>query len=275
MWGVFPIYFRALAGVSPTEVLAHRIAWSALFMAALVTGLRRWGEVARQLRTPGTPGALTLSAIFISLNWVVYIWAVGAGRVVEASLGYFVNPLVSVLMGVVFLKEPLSGRQRAAVWLAAAGVALLMVHLGQPPWVAIALALSFALYGLIRKRATVDPMTGLLAEVVVLLPAALAWLAWLGATGRLAFGRAAPVTPLLLASGVVTAVPLLLFAVGVRRLRLSTIGLLQYLNPTMQLAIAVFLFGEAFSRFHAAAFGLIWAGIGLYTWDALGRRGAR
>lgn len=275
LWGAFPIYFHALAGVAPAEVLAHRIAWSTLFMVALVTVMRRWGEVRRQLAPPGTVRVLALTAVLISTNWLVYIWAVGAGHVLEASLGYFVNPLVSVLLGVVFLKEPLSRWQQAAVGLAAVGVVALMIWLGRPPWVALTLAGSFALYGLLRKRVQVDAVTGLLAEVVVLLPFAAAWLAWKGAAGALAFGASPGITALLASAGVITAVPLLLFGVGVRRLRLATIGLLQYVNPTAQFLIAVFLFGEPFSVAHGVAFGCIWVSLGLYTWDALGRsRGA-
>jgi chloramphenicol-sensitive protein RarD len=271
IWGLFPLYFKALRGVPPPEVLAHRIAWSVLFMAALITALRRWGEVARQLRVPGTLPTLAASAVLISTNWLVYIWAVGAGLVLEASLGYFVNPLVTVLLGVYFLREPLSGRQKLAIGLAAGGVLVLMFHVGRPPWVALTLALTFGLYGLLRKRAQVDAITGLTAEVMVLLPLAAAWLGWQGWRGALHFGTGAGVTALLSVSGVVTAVPLILFAVGVRRLRLSTVGLLQYLNPTMQFSLAVFLFGEPFSRWHAAAFACIWISLAVYSADALAR----
>jgi len=272
LWGLFPVYFKALAGVPPFEVLAHRIAWSTVFMGLLLTVLRRWDGALRQLRAPGTLKALALSAVFISLNWVIYIWAVGAGHLVEASLGYFVNPLVSVLLGVFFLKEPLSVLQRWAVGLAATGVVILMVWLGRPPWVAMALALTFAFYGLIRKRVAVDSLTGLTAEVVILLPLALAWLGWRGSQGALRYGSDPHATALLTAAGVVTAVPLLLFGAGVRKIRLSTVGLLQYSNPTMQLAIAVFAFGEPFTVAHGVAFAFIWAGIVLYTWDALRAR---
>jgi chloramphenicol-sensitive protein RarD len=271
LWGAFPIYFHALAGVPPSEVLAHRIAWSTLFMLALVTVLGRWREVRSQLAPPGTVPLLAVTAVLISTNWLVYIWAVGAGHVLEASLGYFVNPLVSVLLGVVFLKEPLSRWQRAAVALAAVGVVALMLWLRRPPWVALTLAGTFGLYGLLRKRVQVDAVTGLLAEVVVLLPFAAAWLAWLGTGGGLRFGTTPALTALLTASGVITAVPLLLFGFGVRRLRLATVGLLQYVNPTAQFLIAVFLFGEAFSVAHGVAFGFIWVSLGLYTWDTLSR----
>lgn len=271
IWGAFPIYFHALKGVPPLEVLAHRIAWSTVFMVLLVSALRRWGQVRRELAAPGTLGVLVATAVFISLNWLVYIWAVGAGHVLEASLGYYVNPLISVLLGVVFLKEPLSRWQRAAVGLAAVGVVALMVWLGRPPWVALSLAVTFGLYGLLRKRVQVDALTGLLTEVVVLLPFALGWLGWKGAQGALTFGTTTGITALLASAGVVTAVPLLLFGVGVRRIRLATVGLLQYVNPTAQFLIAVFLFGEPFSPAHGVAFGFIWVALGLYTWDVLVR----
>jgi chloramphenicol-sensitive protein RarD len=271
LWGLFPIYFHALVGVPATEVLAHRVLWSTLFMALLITALRRWPEVLRQLRVPGTLLALAGSALLISTNWLVYIWAVQAGRVLEASLGYFVNPLVSVLLGVVFLREPLSGRQKVAVGIAAAGVATLVIRAGQFPWVGLTLALTFGLYGLVRKRLAVDAMAGLLAEVVLLLPLAAAWAGWLAFQGVAHFGAGARFTLLLAASGAITAVPLLLFAVGVRRLRLSTVRILQYLNPTAQLALAVFLFGEPFTQGHLLAFGCIWVSLAIYTSDALRR----
>jgi len=269
-WGLFPLYFRALKGVPAPEVLAHRIAWSAVFLVGLVTVLRRWGDVGRQVRSPGTLGALATSAALISTNWLVYIWAVNSGRVVEASLGYFVNPIVTVLLGVAFLKEKLTVRQRVAVALAGAGVLVLVIRAGHVPWVALTLAFTFGLYGLVRKRARVDAVSGLLTEVGILAPLGLAYLAWLAWTGAAHFGGAARHTALLAASGVVTAVPLIWFARAVERLRLSTVGLLQYLNPTAQLAIAVFLFGEPFTATHAAAFGCIWVALVLYTAEALG-----
>ncbi len=268
-WGVFPFYFHALAGVPAPEILAHRILWSAAFMTLLVTGRRRWLEVARQVRAPGTVAALALSATFISTNWLVYIWAVNSGRVLEASLGYYVNPLVTVVLGVLFLRDPLTRRQKIAIALAAVGVAVLVVRARQVPWVALALALTFGFYGLIRKRVRVDATTGLLVEVVLLTPFAALYLAWLGRAGLSHFGAGAGRTALLAASGIVTAVPLLWFALGVQRLRLSTVGLLQYLNPTMQFSIAVFAFGEPFTAAHGVAFAFIWVSLAIYTAEAL------
>jgi chloramphenicol-sensitive protein RarD len=264
-WGLFPLYFRALHGVPAPEVLAHRVVWSAGFMALLVTALRRWPDVLRQARSPGTLAALASSAVLISTNWLVYIWAVNSGRVVEASLGYFVNPLVTVLLGVAFLRDRLSARQRVAVGLAAVGVLVLVIRAGHFPWVALTLAATFGLYGLVRKRARADAIGGLLTEVALLAPLALAYLAVLARAGQSHFAAAPRWTVLLAASGVVTAVPLIWFARAVERLRLSTVGLLQYLNPTTQLAIAVFLFGEPFTSVHAIAFGCIWASLALYT----------
>jgi chloramphenicol-sensitive protein RarD len=273
IWGLFPLYFHALQGVPAGEVLAHRVAWSALFMAALVTGLRRWPTVVVQLRRPGAMKTLTASALFISTNWLVYIWSVQSGRVLEASLGYFITPLVSVLLGVVFLREPLSRRQVAAVLLAAAGVLWLVIRAGKVPWVSLTLAGSFGLYGLLRKQLAVDAIAGLLAEVAVLAPLAVAWLAWLWWRGEGHLVSAGPgVTTLLVLTGVVTAVPLLLFAVGVRRLTLATVGLLLYVNPTTQFALAVWRFDEPFTAAHAVAFGCIWASLAVYSSEALLRR---
>ncbi|HTN54037.1 MAG TPA: EamA family transporter RarD [Anaeromyxobacter sp.] len=268
-WGVFPLYFRSLAGVPPLEILAHRIVWSAVFLVLLLTVRRRWDGVLAELLSPGTLPRLALSAVFISANWLTYIWAVNSGHVLDASLGYFVNPLVTVLLGVVFLREPLTARQRVALALAAAGVASLVIRAHRLPGIALALALTFGLYGLVRKRVPVRATSGLLAEVMLLAPLALAWLAWLGHAGTAHFGAGPRLTLLLASAGAVTAVPLIWFALGVQRLRLSTIGILQYLNPTLQLAIAVFAFGERFTAGHALAFGCIWAALGIYTVDAL------
>ncbi len=275
VWGLFPLYFRSLAGVPAPEILAHRISWSAAFLVLLVSARRRWPEILRQL-TPAVVGRLAVSATLISVNWLIYIWAVNAEHVLDASLGYFVNPLVSVLLGVVFLREPLSRRQLVAVLLAAAGVVSLVVRAGHVPWIALSLATTFGLYGLIRKRVAVDATAGLLAEVAVLAPVALGWLVFVTASGRGHMGEGPLRAGLLVSSGVLTAVPLIWFAVGVRRLRLATIGLLQYLNPTMQFAIAVLAFGEPLTPAHRLAFGCIWVALAIYTSEAVAnaRRGA-
>jgi chloramphenicol-sensitive protein RarD len=268
-WGLFPVYFRLLAGVPAPEILAHRILWSAAFLVLVVTALRQWTETVRNLRGRGTVPTLAATALLISSNWLTYIWAVNSGQVIEASLGYFVNPLVTVLLGVMFLRDRLSAPQKVAVALAAAGVLVLVVRAGHVPWIAFVLALTFGLYGLLRKRLRVDALSGLFAEVALLAPAALAYAGWLQLKGIGHFSSSPRVTLLLVSSGVVTAVPLLWFAAGVSRLRLSTIGLLQYLNPTIQFAIAVFAFREPFTATYAAAFACIWASLAIYTADAL------
>jgi chloramphenicol-sensitive protein RarD len=268
-WGLFPLYFRSLHGVPAPEILAHRIAWSVAFLLLVVTVRRHWPELKRQL-SPGVVGRLAISAVLISTNWLIYIWAVNAAHVLDASLGYFVNPLVSVLLAVIFLREPLSRRQIAAIALAAVGVLFLVIRVGRFPWVALSLALTFGLYGLIRKRVPVDATVGLLTEVLVLAPLALGYLGLLGESGHSHFLETPGRTALLASAGIVTAVPLLWFANGVRRLRLSTVGLLQYLNPTIQFTIAVLIFGEPLSPAHRFAFACIWVALAIYTSEALG-----
>jgi len=270
-WGLFPLYYRRMSEVPAPEILCHRVVWSLVFTAALVTLLRRWPETIRQLRVPRTLLRLAASAVFISVNWLIYIWAVNSGHVLQASLGYYINPLITVLFGVHLLGEPLTKRQWVAVGLAGAGVLALVIRAGQVPWVALSLAITFALYGLVRKKVEVDATAGLLAEVGLLSPLALAALLWLGHTGAGHFAGSTRLTLLLVSTGAVTAIPLLWFALAVQRLALSTVGLLQYLNPTMQFAIAVFAFGEKFTAAHALAFGFIWAALAIYTFDVVAR----
>jgi chloramphenicol-sensitive protein RarD len=271
-WGFFPIYFKALGGLPALEILAHRIPWSALFMAGWV-GLRgRWRETARAFRTPATLRVLATSTALIAFNWGVYVWAVNEGRIVEASLGYFINPLVNVLLGALFLGERLSRLARWAVALAAAGVLVLAIHVGTFPWLPLSLALSFGTYGLLRKRAAVDSAEGLLVEMTLLAPVAVAFLAWLESRGAGAFGHGARITVLLMAGGIVTALPLVWFGLAVRRLRLATLGFIQYVTPSTQLLLAVWLYGEPFTAIHGAAFGLIWASLAIYTAEAAWRQ---
>jgi chloramphenicol-sensitive protein RarD len=212
---------------------------------------------------------LAATTLLIAVNWGLYIWAVQAGRVLEASLGYFVNPLVNVAFGVGFLGETLRPRQRVAFLVAGAGVVVLVVATGAFPWIALVLAGTFGLYGLLRKQADVEPVGGLFAETALLAPPAIAVLAWLAWRGEGAFGRTARETALLALAGVITSVPLLAFGAAVRRLKLSTLGVVQYLAPTGQFLLAVLAFGEPFGRAQAFAFGCIWTALGLYTWDAL------
>jgi chloramphenicol-sensitive protein RarD len=266
MWGLFPLYWKMLAAVPALEVVAHRTAWGFAAVAAWVTLRGGWKDVRAVARRPRTLLLLAGSAVLIGLNWLLYIWAVAHDHIVEASLGYYVNPLVNVLLGVAVLRERLGRAQQIAVALAAAGVAVLTLGHGRLPWIALALAVSFGLYGLVRKTVGTDAVTGLLWETAILTPAALGFLVALGPRG--AFGHGGASTSALLAlGGAVTAVPLVLFALGARALPLSTIGLIQYLSPSVQFLLAVLLYREPFTRTHAAAFLCIWAALALLTWD--------
>ena len=271
-WGFFPLYFKALGGLPALEILSHRIPWSALFMAGYVTVAGRWRDVGAALRTPATVRVLTATTSLIALNWGIYVWAVNAGRIVEASLGYFINPLVNVLLGALFLGETLSRPSRWAVGIAGAGVLVLAIHVGTVPWIPLSLAASFGLYGLLRKRARVDAAVGLLVEMLLIAPLALAYLAGRAHAGVGAFGSGVRITLLLAAGGVVTALPLVWFGQAVHRLRLSTLGFVQYVTPSTQLLLAVWLYGEPFGRAHAVAFGLIWLSLAVYTAEALWRQ---
>jgi chloramphenicol-sensitive protein RarD len=266
-WGVFPLYFKALRGLDAPEILAHRIAWSAVFLAAVVTVQRRWREYARAFGSWRSVATYTVSTALVTTNWLLYIWAVVTGHVLHASLGYFMNPLVNVLLGVVFLRETLRPRQTMAVGLAALGVVLLVLRVGQFPWLALSLAFSFGGYGLVRKRANIDPVTGLLVETSILAPMAVAFIGWRAWQGTGGLGRDAVITVLLLLAGVITAVPLIWFAHGVRNLRLATMGLVQFMTPTVQFLFAVLLFHETFTSAHAVAFACIWGSLAIYAAD--------
>ena len=267
-WGFFPIYFKALAHVPALEVLAHRVVWSVVLLSVATPLLGRWAT-AREALGPRKRHLVAASALLIAANWGTYIWAVQAGRVLQASLGYYVNPLVSVLLGVVFLRERLRRFQTLAIVLAAVGVGVLVVDRGELPWLPLTLALTFGLYGLVRKRAGVDPVGGLLAETALLAPFALGWVGVLAADGAGAFGAGAGTSLLLVAAGPVTAIPLVWFALGVRSLPLSTVGLLQYVTPTLQFLLAVLVYREEFTTAHAIAFAFIWGALALYSWDSL------
>jgi len=268
-WGAAPIYFKMLGDLSALEIVCHRTVWSVVFTAVVVLAVGRPTELLAQIRSPRRFGILVVTTFLISANWLTYIWAVGQERIVETSLGYYINPLVNVLLGVVFLGERLNARQTLAVGLALAGVLVLVAGVGGVPWIALWLAVSFGIYSLLRKTAGVDPIGGVLVEMVLVAPLALGWLVWLGAHGEGAFGtRGFGYDLLLAAAGVVTAAPLVLFNLGAQRMRLSTIGLLQYLSPTMQLLLGTLVYGEAFTLSHAAAFLLIWIGLAVYSSDA-------
>jgi len=270
-WGLVPAYWKLLGAVGADVIIAHRIAWSFGFVAILLTLGRRWGEVLAALRRRRTLGLLACTTALISGNWLLFIWAVNVGRVTEASLGYYISPLVAVLLARLFLGERLRPLQKAAVVLAAVGVAWLAIGLGTLPWVSLTLATSFGIYGLLRKKASVESLAGLTVETALATPFAIAWLLFLAS--KPAFGGSTIEALLLVGAGPITAVPLLWFATAARRLRYSTLGILQYVAPTCQLALAVLAYGEPFTERHAATFLLIWTAVVLYAADALrGRR---
>lgn len=269
LWGVFPIYFKALQQVAPLEILGHRIVWSLAVCAALLLALRRLRWLADLRRQPRVLAWFVASSVLVAVNWFVYIWAVNAGRVVDASLGYFINPLVNVLIGAALLHERLRRAQWIAVGVAAAGVSWLTWQAGAVPWIGLVLALSFGLYGLLRKTAALGAIEGLTLETVLLTPIAAAYLLWLVQSGQSGFVQADPVTRLLLlAAGPVTAVPLLLFAAGARRIPFSTLGLLQYLGPSLQLLLGVWLYHEPFAE-RAPGYVLIWIALAVFSIEGL------
>lgn len=273
LWGLLPLYFKLLPGISSVEVVAHRVIWSVVFMGLLLGVMRLYPALIDALRQPRMVAALSLSAVLIAVNWLVYVWAVGAHHVVAASLGYFLNPLVNVLLGLVFLKEKLRRGQTIAVLIAAVGVAVLAAGELDTLWISMTLAVTFAFYGLVRKLVAVAPPVGLAVETLVLAPPALLVIGWFAAQGTLAFGRAGIESALLIGLGAATSVPLILFASAARKLPLVSLGLMQYIAPSLQFLAGVLLFGEALSAGRWASFGLIWIALILFVWDSL--RGGR
>lgn len=271
IWGLLPIYFKLVQDVPALEIIAHRVFWSLLLMLALLSSTKSLGEFSRTLRDRRAMKAMSGSALLIGLNWLAYIWAVNEGHVLAASLGYFLNPLVNVALGVLVLKERLRQPQKLAILIAGAGVVVMAASALDTLWVSLALAFSFAFYGLIRKTAVVGPRQGLAAETLILAPAACAYLAWLTLGSGGTFGTNASTSALLMLSGAVTSVPLLLFATAARRMPLSALGLLQYLAPTMQFLCGIFLFGEALSTGQMLSFALIWAGLAIFAVDGIRR----
>ena len=262
LWGIVPLYWRLLDGVPPFELTVQRIVWCALFVMVLAILRRRIPQLITIVRAPRLIGTLALTGVLISINWTVYIYCVASRQLVEASLGYYINPLISILLGVVFLGERMSRLRLAAVVLASVAVAAKAISLGHIPWIAPVLAFSFGFYGYFRKLAPVDALDGLLVETALMLPFATALLVYWGASGTATFPSPdAARDALMIGGGPVTAVPLALFAAGARRIRLSTMGFLQYLSPSITLALAILGFGEAFSRFDAVAFGCVWGAL--------------
>lgn len=272
IWGLFPLYFKALQDIPPMEILLHRIVWSLVFLAGVLAWRKQWGWIGEVIRRPKVLAGFAASAVLLSTNWLIYIWAVNNDRVVESSLGYFINPLVNVLLGFVVLHERLRPGQWAAIGLAALGVAWLTWHVGQPPWIALFLAASFGTYGLLRKTAALGALEGLSLETTLLFPLALGTFAVLTVNGNNAFLTASTGSQwLLVAAGPITAIPLLCFAAGARRIPMALLGVLQYIGPTLQLLIGVWVYDEPFGGARVAGFILIWSALVLYTAEGLWR----
>ncbi|AZO06186.1 MULTISPECIES: EamA family transporter RarD [unclassified Mesorhizobium] len=276
LWGLLPFYMKAVAHLPLAEVIANRVVWSVPIAAAVLLWAGRTADFKAAIRSPKSLAMAALTAVLISVNWGIYVWAIAVDRTVETALGYYINPLVNVVVGAVLLGEKLDRLQIAAVVLAAIAVTVLTVEAGKLPWVSLALAFSFAAYGFFRKTLPIGPSQGFLLEVLLLSVPALCYIVYLIATGQdhLISSTGAD-TALLIGCGPITAVPLLLFAFGARLLRLSTIGIMQYIAPTMVFLIAVLIFGEPFGTTQAIAFGLIWTALAMYSWSMFRGREAR
>ncbi len=270
-WGLFPLYFHLIKDVPAMEILVHRVLWCMLFLVGVLTWRRQWGWLATMRERPKVVGSFILSSLFLSGNWFVYIWAVNNGHVLDASLGYFINPLVNVMLGYLLLKERLRAVQWFAIGLAACGVLWLAVQAGHVPWIALILAFSFGLYGLMRKTAALGALEGLAFETIMLLPMAIAYMVWLATHSDSVFINTANDSTrwLLIAAGPITAIPLLLFAAGARRIPLSLLGVLQYIAPTMVFLMGVWLFHEPFSQQRLIGFILIWSALAVYAGESL------
>ena len=273
-WGLFPLYFHAISEVPPLQIMIHRVLWSLLFLTLILTARHQWKWLAEVRRRPRVMLSFALSAVLLSGNWLLYIWAVNNGHVIEASLGYFINPLVNVMLGYLVLKERLRAGQWAAIALAGCGVLWLTWQAGHMPWIALVLAASFGGYGLMRKTAQLGALEGLSFETMILFPFALAYLIWLALHDQNSFMNTSSNTTrwLLVASGPITAIPLLLFASGARKIPLSVLGLLQYIGPTIQFALGIFLFQEAFTSGKLVGFLMIWSALALYAGEGLWKR---
>lgn len=271
IWAVFPIYFNQFGpGVSPWEILLQRVIWAEVFLLGFTMLSGRLDRVRALLRRPGTMLALAASALVLGANWGTFIWAVTHAEILQSSLGYYINPLLNVFLGYCFLGERLKPLQWLAVAIAAAGVLISLIGYGEVPWLALMLAGCFGIYGLIRKQVDIDSVTGLMMEALLMLPIALPWLAMMYHRGEAVFLLAgARIDLLLIGSGMITILPLLLFVAAARRLRLATVGLLQYIAPTGHFLIGVYLYGEPFTAADAVTFGCIWSGLALYTADML------
>ncbi len=264
-WGLFPLYWKQFDGIASLEIISHRMAWSLLFLLGLLALRGRWTDFLEALTHRRSLLLLLLSASLLAVNWGLYIYGVNSDRVVETSLGYFINPLVTVLLGVIFYGERFNRAQTLAIALATTGVGFFILQFGQVPWIALGVAFSFAFYGLLRKKIAIAPLIGLAVETLLLTPLGLVYLTQLQVNGDGNFLATPWLTLLFIASGAVTALPLLWFNNAAKRLRLSTLGLFQYMAPSIQLLLGIFVYGEAFTQAHGITFGLIWLGLLIYA----------
>jgi chloramphenicol-sensitive protein RarD len=276
IWGVIPLYFKLLASVQPGEIVAHRILWSVLLLGLLATFWRRWGTIRAALGTGKVLVTLIVTACLIAVNWLVYVYAVVSGHVLESSLGYYLNPLVNVLFGVLLLKERLTRAQTFACLLAGAGVAVMAAGAGSGLWISLTLALSFASYGFLRKIAPVDSLEGLWIETLILAPLSLLWVLYLVQQGTAGFGhQSLSIDLLLILGGAVTTLPLLLFTAAAKRMPFSTLGFLQYIAPSLQFLLAVLVFREPFRQTKALCFAAIWVALAIFSVEAIRAARAR
>ncbi|WP_346798299.1 EamA family transporter RarD [Halomonas sp. Bachu 37] len=268
MWGCFPLFFALFQGVPAYEILIHRVIWSCVFLIGLISLLKRWSPVVQALSQPRRLGRVLGCALLIALNWGIYIYSVETHQVLQASLGYFLTPLVNVALGVLVLRESMARLQLVALGLATLAIVIQFLLLGELPWISLVLAFSFGTYGLFRKQVPLDGLSGLFVETLLLLPLGLLALSWLSLQDLSHFGEQEKTTMLLVTSGIVTALPLMAFAGAARRLRLATLGFLMYINPSIQFLIALSVFKEPLNTIQLVTFLLIWTGLALYSWSA-------
>ncbi len=275
LWGFLPIYMKAMSHISPAEVIAHRVLWSVPIAGLVLVVLGRTGDVKAALRNPKMLMMAGVTAVLITFNWGLYVWAIAAGRALDTALGYYINPLFSVLLGAVFLGERLRPLQIAAIGLAALAVLVLAYEAGSVPWVSLGLTVSWGFYAFFKKSLPIGPNQGFFLEVLILAVPALGYLIWLQATGNAHFLMGVSMdNALLIGCGLVTALPLMIYANGAKLLRLSTIGMMQYIAPTMIFLVAIFVFGEPLERARLIAFGMIWVALALSSWSMfMGRKG--
>jgi chloramphenicol-sensitive protein RarD len=266
IWGILPIYWKAMKQIPAGDILAHRIFWSFLFLAAIISGLRKWDEFRHAFTSVRSILAVSLASILISTNWLVYIWAVNSNHIVEASLGYYINPLLTIMLGMIVLRERADFWQFVSIALAFVGVGFLTYQYGRVPWVALTLAVSFAVYGLVKKLSKLSSLTGLAAETMIVAPLALGFLIFQISTQAVAYVDISLwMVAMIILTGVVTSVPLLLFAQGAKRVSLSTLGFVQYLSPSLSLLIGIFIYKEKFTHIDLISFGCIWVALAIFS----------